>query len=372
MTNTAFRLTFLIVPILLGFTLSTIVALPALWPRISSKSLCAFSSLAGSWLLACAIDFHIQLGFIDIPSLFLKSNGIPSYNSTSTEAVLNWGSKQFRGLLAGMIILSVIATGIQLWLYSRVGEDPDAAWNGYLHRLIDEEKSMNRSLNGRSGVFEEKKSFWTKLFDSDDKTAPIQAAGEEHSPLTEMPPRFGRSPRPEEGFEGYYDAGLPSRPSFTSYASSATLVSSYQKEKKLDDDDALDEDIEESVLPQLNSQPVSKPARFTVKSIFSQSAKQPARYPGPRNVSSITDASDKTNGTSPTLNQTEIAAPPATERARVPVEATPSLIHALNRVAVAQKEAKSRAGGEEVSTETRGKEDEDFWGKVDARAARVD
>lgn len=305
MTNSAFRLTFLIVPILLGFVLSCILAVPALWPRISSKSLCALSSLAGSWLLACAIDFHTQLGFIDLPGLFLTANGVPSYASTSEDQVLDWGTKQFRGLLAGMIIFSVISTGVQLWLYSRVGEDPDAAWNGYLHRLIDEEKSMNRSVNGRNGVFEPKQSFWTKLFDSNDKQMPSHAAGEEQSPLTEMPPRFGRSPRPDnEGFEGYYDPGVPHRPtSLASYASSATLVSSYQKDKKVDFDATSDSDLHESVLPALrNTQAIATPGKFAVvRSIFSSSAKQPARYQpgGPRNQSTDIDDDASSNTTGP-------------------------------------------------------------------------
>lgn len=147
----------------ISLILSTLLRIPSLSPRTSTRCLCVLSGFTGAWLLISAIDLWTKCGVLDAISLFVAPDGI--YSKTGPipyQSVVEWSQSKVKGMLAGFWLFGIAFSAFQLWFYT---EDAADSWNQFLSQVIaTEEDATGRAVNGRRGIFEPRPPLWKRIF----------------------------------------------------------------------------------------------------------------------------------------------------------------------------------------------------------------
>ena len=118
----------------------------------------------------------------------------PDKSPSQASATRKWGTSAFKGYIAGAVLGAVVGFLFELLLHKHASEDPEAAWNDYLGAYTQKFENGAPDSGDRAGSFEPAPSGWqrfTNLFSSPNKPASYgnipggQRATD--SPLTERP-----------------------------------------------------------------------------------------------------------------------------------------------------------------------------------------
>jgi hypothetical protein len=356
MTSILPKIIFLVITLILSLIFGVVVALPQLSPSMSSKFLCVSSSILGAYFLACAFSLWSPLGFLDAISLFMAEDGVFSHSAPRDpgQVVIDWTAPKVKGLIAGTWILSIIFSVFQLWRYSKIGESPDEIWDQFLGGYLSTETQGDHDLNGRQGVFQphlswykrifekkhsQPKTFWPEDEDTDEFDVDLD---EKKSPLT--PDLEAGKPNilrydSHPGSLAKYDAvsrrsledvrrpAMSAFPSMQSGLSGSTLVDEVPSKSSKP---AKYEGLRSVSEPQAGS------LRARMKSLFGKDV-EPVK--APRRSLSIGSQSTLKGDSSPPLPTPTLNPPRPPAPAQAPVQATPSLIKAIERVSEAQRQA---------------------------------
>jgi len=126
-------------------TLAVLVPLPI--ARLQPVLLRASSSAVGSFglILSIALFFRIEPWSNVWERLWVHDD-------------IRWGSAQEKGLCAGFFLFLASGTGVNWWLRSKFGENPDQKWDSYLAQYV-----ANLPVEStRAGIFRPLVSIWGK------------------------------------------------------------------------------------------------------------------------------------------------------------------------------------------------------------------
>jgi hypothetical protein len=111
----------------LGLAAVTVFKLPILNTRRARQAIIVLTSFLGSWLLITAIDVWQETGILDVLGLLCHPQGVFSKATPPGEdIVVQWATLRVRGLLAGAWLLALVSSALELWRYSRNGDNEAA------------------------------------------------------------------------------------------------------------------------------------------------------------------------------------------------------------------------------------------------------
>ncbi|KAF7767931.1 hypothetical protein Agabi119p4_7174 [Agaricus bisporus var. burnettii] len=294
---------------------------------------------------------------------------------------IDWGTGKEKGLSAAFCILLALGVVVDWALRRWLGECPDEKWDNY---LSDYMANLPNAAD-RAGVFEPPKSFWDRFFPRSEKRDPVIFPSDSDNKATPQLPSFDD---PSSSHSILTPGGFPKKILAKSHSRRAYPISRKRKPVKFgtleelsssgeeSDDDSKDSSSPFSPLtytststPTLVDEPpraLQKKSIPNITSITQEDLSKPVvidydselaelkRLKG-ANVDSIPDYSDHEEEDMTSISRRAPAnsndqerwspafmkrhAPSSDTPSAIPVPATPSLINAFNRIAIAQRNA---------------------------------